>query len=223
MLFKEISVLIKKEITLEWRQKYALNGILLYLASTIFICYLSFGLQLNQLNQLTWNALFWIIILFTSVNAVAKSFIQEKSGSHIYYYTLVSPFGVIISKIIYNAVLMSLLALLGFAFYSLVLGNPVQDSTLFVSTIFLASFGLSSTLTMVSAIASKARNSGTLMVILSFPIILPMLLTIMKISKKSTIGNSPLDLPKNKISYSAVAVRQRNDYKRSGIQNSDYG
>jgi len=188
MLFKEISVLVGKEIALEWRQKYALNGIIMYLASTIFICYLSFGLQLNQISPPTWNALFWIIILFTSVNAVAKSFIQEKSGSWIYLYTLASPAGLITSKIIYNSGLMTFMALMGFAFYSLVMGNPVQDPAIFTLTILLASIGLSSTLTMISAIASKARNSGTLMVILSFPILIPMLLTILKISKNAIDG-----------------------------------
>ncbi len=111
MLFKEISVLVGKEIALEWRQKYALNGIILYLTSTIFICYLSFGLHLNQISPPTWNALFWIIILFTSVNAVAKSFIQEKSGAWIYLYTLASPAGLITSKIIYNSGLMTFMAL----------------------------------------------------------------------------------------------------------------
>lgn len=179
---------IKKELTLEWRQRYAINGILLYLVSTIFICYLSFNVRVNQLNPITWNALFWIILLFTAINAVAKSFIQEKEGKYLYYYWLVSPQVLIISRIIYNSLLMLLLALLGFAIYSVILGNPVNDPLLFVANLVLAAVSFSSSLTMLSAIASKANNNQTLMAILGFPVILPMLLMIIKISKNAIDG-----------------------------------
>jgi heme exporter protein B len=187
-LSKEILALINKEITLEWRQKYAFNGILLYLGCTVFVCYLSFAVKGNNLTPSTWNALFWIIILFTSVNAIAKSFIQERSARNIYYYTLTSPTGIILSKILYNSVLMIALSLLGFLFYSLVLGNPVQDKTLFVWNIALGALGFSTTLTMISGIASKANNSSSLMAILSIPVIIPMLLLLIKISKNAIDG-----------------------------------
>jgi len=185
---KEILALFQKELLLEWRQKYALNGILLYLASTLFVCYLSFAVKGNQLSVSTWNALFWIIILFTSVNAIAKSFIQERLGRNIYYYTVASPQGIIISKMLYNICLMLVLSLSGFLFYSLVLGNPVQDIQLFLLNLLLAGTGFSAVLTLISGIASKASNSSTLMSILSMPILIPMLLLVIKISKNAIDG-----------------------------------
>jgi heme exporter protein B len=187
-LLKEISALIQKELVLEWRQKYAINGIFLYLGSTVFVCYLSFAVRSNNLLPSTWNALFWIIILFTSVNAIAKSFIQERAARNIYYYTIASPAGIILSKILYNSLLMVVLSLLGFLFYALVLGNPVQDKTLFLINISLGSIGFSTTLTMISGIASKANNSSSLMAILSIPVLIPMLLLLIRISKNSIDG-----------------------------------
>lgn len=187
-LLQEITTLLKKEIILEWRQKYAFNGILLYVVSTIFVCYLSFNLQKSQLNPLTWNALFWIILLFTATNAIAKSFIQESEGRQLYYYTLVSPEAIILSKIIYNTLLMWLMSLLGYVIYSLVLGNPVQDKTLFFFNMLLGGLGFSATLSMISAIASKSNNSGTLMAVLGFPVMLPLLLLLIKISKNAIDG-----------------------------------
>ncbi|MEM9391657.1 MAG: heme exporter protein CcmB [Bacteroidota bacterium] len=184
----QILTFIQKEIRLEWRNRYAINGILLYLVSTVFICYLSFNVRSNVLNPVTWNVLFWVIILFTSVNAVAKSFIQEKEGSFLYLYWTHSPATIIIGRIIYNALLMAVLGLMGFLAYALVLGNPVEDVLLFLLVILFGSMGLSFTMTMVSAIASKARNSHTLMAILSFPIVLPVLLMIIKISKNALSG-----------------------------------
>lgn len=179
---------IKKEFRQEWRNRYALNGIILYLTSTIFICYLSFNVRSNVLSPITWNALFWIIILFASINAVAKSFMSESKERQLYYYTLISPQALIISKVVYNALLMIILSFLGIGFYSLVLGNPVENFWLFTVNIFLAAIGLSSTLTLVSAIASKAGGNQTLMAVLGFPIILPLLLMVIKISKNAIDG-----------------------------------
>jgi heme exporter protein B len=58
----------------------------------------------------------------------------------------------------------------------------VRDDWAFFIGLILAATGLSITLTFVSAIASKATNSATLMAILSFPIIIPVLLTLVKFS-----------------------------------------
>lgn len=187
-LLKEIQALLRKEILLEWRQKYALNGMLLYVVSTVLICYMSFNLRGDNIGPATWNTLYWIILLFASVNAVAKSFMQERYGRFLYYYTLVSPQGIILSKIVYNSLLMLVLSLVGYGFYSLMLGNPVQDNTLFLGNIILGAIGFSTTLTMISGIASKAGNNSVLMAILSFPVIIPMLLMLMKVSKNAMDG-----------------------------------
>ncbi len=187
-LFNEIKALVRKEIILEWRQRYALNGMILYIISTVVVCYMSFNLKRAQLNEVTWNALLWIILLFTAVNAIAKSFMQERQGRQLYYYTLVSPQAILVSKIVYNTGLMLLLTLIGFAFYALVLHNPVQDLPLFLLALVLGAIGFATTFTMVSGIASKANNNATLMSILSFPVIIPTLLMLIKISKNAVDG-----------------------------------
>lgn len=184
----ELRALIAKEIRLEWRQRYALNGMLLYVVSTVFVCYLSFRLRANRLEPITWNTLFWIILLFTAVNAIAKSFTQERAGRLLYYYSLASPVGIIVAKLVYNAVLMLGLSLAGFGFYAFVMGNPVGDVPMYLLCIALGALGFSGTLTMVAGIASKAENAPTLMAVLSFPVILPMLLMLLKISKNALDG-----------------------------------
>jgi heme exporter protein B len=187
-MLKEIAVLIQKEITLEWRQKYALNGILLYVVSAVFITYLSVGAKQGNIDIPTWNALYWIIILFSAVNAVAKSFVQEHQGRQLYYYMIASPESIIISKMIYNTLLTLILALLGFLVFSIILGNPVADQGMFLLNLILGAIGFSACLTMVSGIASKASNNATLMAILSFPVIIPILLMTIRVSKNAIDG-----------------------------------
>jgi heme exporter protein B len=187
-MLQDITTLIQKEIILEWRQRYAINGILLYAISTVFICYLSFHLKTNNLNPIVWNVIFWLIMLFTAVSAIAKSFLQESEGRQLYYYTLVSPEAIIVAKMIYNTLLMCLMSLVCYVFYAFVMGNPVENQLLFLTNMLLGSSGFASTLTMIAAIAAKADNKTTLMAVLSFPVMLPLLLLLMKVSKNAIDG-----------------------------------
>ncbi len=195
-LLRQINLLISKEIKLEWRSKYALNAIVLYVVSTIFVCYLSF----KRADPITWNALFWIIMLFASVNAISKSFAQESKGRQLYYYTVASPQAIILSKIIYNTLLMILLAAIALTFYTAVFNNPVGDMPLYILTVIIGSLSFAVVFTMISGIASKAGNSGALMAILSFPVIIPLLLLLIKLSKNAMDG---LD---RSVSYDEIAV-----------------
>ncbi len=177
-MIREIGVLLRKELVLEWRLRYAISGILLYVLSTVYIVYASF---VNVPAQ-TWNTVFWIIVLFASVNAIAKSFVQENGQRQLYYYALANPTSIVLAKVIYNTLLLFGLTLLSYAAFSLVAGNPVKDQGLFFLGLFLGSLGFSITFTFISAIASKTNNSGSLMAILSFPVIIPILMSLIKIS-----------------------------------------
>lgn len=171
---------------LEWRSKYALNGVLLYVVSTVFVCAMSF---ITIPEKLTWNALFWIIMLFASINAVAKSFLQESRGRHLYIYTLVSPLALIIAKTIYNSLLMIGLTLIALLFYCSVFEPPMDmDFLMYLVAVVLGSLSFATIFTMVSAIASKAGNGGMLMAILSFPIIIPVLIVLVKLAKNAIDG-----------------------------------
>ncbi len=183
-LFTQVRFLLKKEILLEWRSKYALNGILLYVVSTVFVCYLSF----RTTPPLVWNALFWIILLFAAINAIAKSFMQENKGRLLYYYQIASPQAIIIAKMIYNSLLMMLMSVIALIFYSLVFQNQVGDQALYFLAVLIGAISFSSVFTMISAIASKANNNGTLMAILSFPVIIPVIMLIIKLSKNAMDG-----------------------------------
>lgn len=177
-LFAEITSLLKKEITLEWRQKYAISGILLYVLSTVFIIYISF----QKVSPQLWNVLFWVIMLFASVNAVLKSFVQENGARQLYYYQLHSPLAILLSKMLYNALLLLVIGVLTFVALSFVAGNPIEDSGQFATALFFGGLGFSVTFTFVSAIASKADNASTLMAILAFPVVIPILLLLVKLS-----------------------------------------
>jgi heme exporter protein B len=191
-LINQTWYLFKKEVVLEWRSKYAFNGVLLYVVSTVFICYISFNLTPGFTGSkgypIVWNVLFWIIMLFASVNAIAKSFMQESKSRLLYYYSIASPQAIILSKTIYNILLMSLLSILALLVYLVFFTNTIGDPLYYFLTVLLGSLSFSTVFTMISAIASKAGNNGTLMAILSFPVIIPVILLLIRLSKNAMDG-----------------------------------
>ena len=206
MMIQEVWTLVKKEILIELRMKYALSGMILYLVSSIFLGYITFSLGRAQITIPTWNVLFWIIMLFVATNSIAKSFIQEHKERLLYFYTIANPQSIIISKIVFNCLLMFFLVFIGYLIYAILLGNPVQDIGLFLVNLLLGSIGFSTTFTMISSIASKASNSGTLMAILGFPIIIPMLLLLIKISRNSIDGLARSTSMDEIITLSAIII-----------------
>lgn len=184
-LVQDIRILFQKDWKTEMRQKTAIHGILLYVISTVFVAYLIF----HQIEELTtWIALFWIVLLFASTNASIHSFKAESGKQFFYYYSLCSPQSIILSKLLFNGFLMLLIALINWLFFSVLLGNPLEDNLAFMLVIVFGSLGFSGVLTLVSAIASKTNNNSTLTAILAFPIMLPMLLTAIKASMLVGLG-----------------------------------
>jgi heme exporter protein B len=183
-----VQTLIVKDFRLELRRRSVISGIGLYLLSLTFICYLTFNLQYNIISAATWSALFWLTILFSVVNSVAKSFIGEKQGIALYYYTVADPRAVISAKILYNSLLCFLLTLGGYGLFALFIDNPITDTGIFLITLVLTSFGLAAALSFISGIASKTSNSNILMAVLSFPVVLGILLMAIRATKNAIDG-----------------------------------
>jgi heme exporter protein B len=183
--FHHFILLLKKEFDIEFRQKTAINGILLFVLSTVFISYLAFQ---HIIEPSLWNALFWIILLFGAIITVSKSFLNEQKGRMLYNYFLYNPRTVILSKIVYNSILLTVVSFVTLFLFSVFIGSPVQDLGVFSLVLFLASFGFSSILTLMAGISIKAGGSFTLTAILSFPLTVPLLLVAIKVSKYAIDG-----------------------------------
>jgi heme exporter protein B len=187
---REVLILVNKEFRLEVRQSYALMGVVLYILSTVYVCYLSFQ-SLEQ--QSTWNALIWIIVLFASFNALGRSFASDTRGRNIYLYTLVHPRHIIASKLLYNVLTMFFLGALALFFYAIFLGTQVlaqADLPQFLVAYLGGAMAFATVLTLISAIASTANNSAGLMALLGFPVVIPFLIVIMDITGKA-LNNMP--------------------------------
>lgn len=185
---KQIWSLFKKDLLLEIRQQYAFYGVVLYVGATIFVLYMS----IENPDTGTWNGLFWIIQLFISINAVAKSFLQESKSRMLYYYTIASPQVFVLAKLLFNSVLMIVMSALSMILFSLFMNYPVEKTAVFIGIVFLGGWSLSLVFTFLAAIAAKAQQNAAIMAILGFPLIIPQLLMLMKISSVVFTSDAPV-------------------------------
>jgi heme exporter protein B len=171
--------LLKKDFLLEWRQKYSIYGLILYITSAVF----AIKMLQDRPEGETWNVLFWIILLFVSINAVAKSFLQESKNRNLYYYTVHHPRDIIISKLIYNVVMMLMMSFIGLFLFVLLLGDPIVYFQQFLLMVITGGISLSLLFTTLAAIAGKAGGNSALIAILGFPVVIPQIILLSDLSK----------------------------------------
>lgn len=182
--------LLLKEWMIEWRQKHALAGVLLYVLATVFVCYL--GFQRIE-SAKSWSVLLWITGIFTAFNAMQKTFSSESAGTQLFIYTLAHPRFIILSKAIYNALFVAILNILSALLFLLFFGTNMLESIdwfQFVLGLVLGSTGLGLALTFVAGIAFKSEGGVGLVAILGFPVIMPLLITIVRHSTAAIEGVS---------------------------------
>jgi heme exporter protein B len=187
------TALWKKEVRQELRQKHALAGVAMYVLATVFVCYLSFE---TIGTERVWGGLVWITGLFTAFNAMQKTFQQEGGGTQLYLYTLASPRAVMLSKALYNAMLVAILNLVSLAFFLLFFGDKMLadiDIVQFALGMILGSSGLGITLTFVSGLAYKSGTGVGLVAILGFPVVIPLLITIVRFTTGAILGMTWLE------------------------------
>ena len=170
---RQIYELLRWELKLEWRDKYALASIFLYVVTTVVIVYLAVG---RGLEGEIFNALYWVVLFFGAMVAATRSFLREGGRRHLYYYTLADPLALLGSKLIFNVILIWMIGGLSYVLLSLFApASVIVHPAPFWLAVAFGGLGLSTILTFVSAIAARAGGSGTLMAILSFPLVIPLL------------------------------------------------
>jgi len=180
---RQVLTLFKKDLLLEVRQQYSFYGILLYISATIFVLFNA----VNEPEAKVWNGLFWVIQLFICINAVAKSFLQESKGRMLYFYSISSPVHFVISKLLFNSLLMLLMSMLSLLLFTLFLGNPLEKTLPFIGLVLLGGWSLSLVFSFLAAIAARAQQNAAIMAVLGFPLIIPQLILLMQLSKSAFV------------------------------------
>jgi heme exporter protein B len=86
--------------------------------------------------------------------------------------------------------IMLILAALVLMLYLFLLNPPLGSTGLLVLVVFLGVAGLTGATTILAAIVAKASNQGTLLPVLSFPVLLPLLVTAINATRIAMDGGN---------------------------------
>jgi heme exporter protein B len=175
-MIAHVRYLIALEARLEFRQKHTLAGIALFALAAVYLCYQQFQ-RID--SQYVWNAVLWLIVLFTAFNAIGKGFQNQARGQRLYLYWNVAPQAYIVARIVYNMLLMMALGGFTFIVFTLFLGDAGLAGPrwwMYVAGLALGNLGFASLLTLISAIAAQSSNGVGLTAVLGLPIVLPLIL-----------------------------------------------
>ncbi len=175
-LLRAAYAVLDKDLRCEFRTKYALNAILLFAVTTLTV--VSFSVGQFGLAPEIHAALYWIIIFFSAMSGLARAFVREEEAGTVHALRLAaSPTVVYLGKLAFNVILMAILEIVVFPLFVIMMGLRVENYALFLAVLVLGSAGLASLATIIAAIVAKANVKGALFTILSFPPLLPLLIT----------------------------------------------
>ena len=165
-----------KDLQQEFKTRYVINAILLF--SVVTLTAVSFSIGVYTAGKEILSALLWIILFFSAMSGLSHIFVREEETHTSDTLKLVAdPISVFLGKYIFNFILLILMEIITVPLFFAVMNFSVENATVFIVILLIGSIGLSAGATIIAAIISKASAKGALFTVLSFPIILPVLIT----------------------------------------------
>ena len=178
-----------KDVRLELRSRYALNAILMFGITTLAV--VSFSLGQANLPPNLLAALFWIVMFFSAVSGLAQVFIREEETGTSLALKLAAPADpVFVGKLLFNFCLLAIMTAILTPLFFIFTDAPTDGIMTFLLVLILGVVGLCGATTLVAAIIAKAAVKGALFAVLSFPVLVPLLMTVVQATEKVFDGAS---------------------------------
>lgn len=184
-----VLALFLKDFKSELRTRYSLNALVMFAVITLTV--VSFSIGMFSLSTKVKSSLFWIVIFFSAMSGLAQVFIKEEEAKTSSLLKLVaSSESIFAGKLFYNLVLLLFLEIIIVPLFIIMLGFSILNFWLFLCVLVLGSLGLVCSTTIIAAIVAKASVKGALFAVLSFPILLPLLITVISGTNLAAEGAS---------------------------------
>ncbi len=170
--------LIFNEFKNEFRSKATIFSTFLFLISSTYLSYMLFK---GLINKPVWSAIYWLVFLFSALCCALMNANQQNRSRLLYVYQIVSSESFIVARIVFYALYFFTLGLLSLLLWTL-LGIELYNPLLFIQMLFFQSIIFSGFLSLISFLSTKTTQGFALMSVLSFPILLPDLLIVQKLT-----------------------------------------
>lgn len=180
--------IFKKDLSSELRTRYAVNSLVMFILITISVILFSIGTE--TISDYLAGGLFWVVVFFSAMSGLSRTFVsEEERGTAMTLKLIASPASVFGGKLFFNIVLVFSMNVFVLVIYSMLFDAFVlKNLVLFLTAFLLGNIGIAAASTIIAAIISKAGSKGTLYPVLSFPILLPLILILIELTKLSMDG-----------------------------------
>jgi len=189
----EATAVFAKEWRCELRTRYALSTLALFAFTTLVVVSVSLGplgVTKSQ-GSAVLPVLFWIILLFSVAAGLPRSFVQEEESQTATALRLAAtPSALFCGKLAYGLTVIVALEALITPIYLAIMSLAVRSPGLLVATLAAGGYGLAAGSTLVAAIIAQARSKGTLFAVMAFPVLLPLLLLSIELTRNA-MGGEP--------------------------------
>lgn len=188
-LLRGAGAVFLKDLRLELRNRYAINTLFLFVASLLLL--ILFALGPGEIPPRIQSALIWIIILFSAAVGLGRAFVfEQEQGTVLFLRLNTRPEMVYLGKLLFNALLIGTVNFGAVGAYWVLFNLTVPSTGLLVATLVLGSIGLAGATTLLSAIIARTANQGPLFAVLAFPILVPLLLTVVGLTRSALLGGA---------------------------------
>ena len=192
----EAAAVFAKEWRCELRTRYALNTLGLFAFTTLVVVSVSLGPLGVSLSQGTavLPVLLWVILLFSAAAGLPRAFVHEEETQTATALRLAAtPSALFCGKLLYGLTLTLALEVLVTPVFVAMTSLTVRSPGLLAGVLAAGGFGLAAGSTLVAAIIAQARAKGTLFSVLAFPVLLPLLLIAVELTRGAVAGD-PADV-----------------------------
>ena len=183
MKFKSYA-LFQKDFHSELRTRYAANSLAMFILVALSVILFSIGNE--RITPALTGGLFWVVIFFTAMSGLARAFVsEEERGTSLTLQLIAAPSTIFTGKLLFNLILVFTMNIIITLLYSMLFEEFVlRNLMLFILTFIFGNIGIA------VAIIAKAGSKGTLYPVLSFPILLPLIITSVRLTLFSIEGNT---------------------------------
>ncbi len=207
LLLESIEI-AKKDIRSEIRTRYNIIAIALFIVTSVTTIVFSIGDE--SLTPEISAGLLWILMLFGSMTGLSRCFVsEEERGTRLLLQLTTRPLAVFFGKLLYNFLLGTFLNSIAIILFMLFTASDINSILYLVTAALLATIGLSSASTIISAIISQANGRGVLFPVLVFPILLPVIFSGIEMTVDvfaKTVQQFNTDMVLVSVSYSIILI-----------------
>jgi heme exporter protein B len=173
--FGQIRLLIRTEL----HAKSTYVGMVLYMVVTQ---YMAFQLLHNQIGNVIFIALFWIVQLFVALVISQRITMEMREGSALFNFLYGDAHGYIFSRIFFLFICLTALGVLSFSLMALLYGIWPSHPLIMVIVIAAGSFAFAALFGFTGGMGAGTDNAYVLAAVLGFPLVIPIVLLTTRLS-----------------------------------------